>query len=56
MGTVTVTKEVIVELLEEIEEVLEFTEMKQPRQQLIGIRMSLRSLRDEAQERERKQT
>jgi len=49
MGVVTVTEEVIMELLDEIEEVLKFTEMKQPRRKLIGIRMALRSLRDEAQ-------
>jgi len=56
MGVVTVTEQVITELLDEIEEVLKFTEMKQPRRKLIGIRMSLRSLLDEAEERERKQT
>jgi len=48
MGTVTMTEQVITELLDEIEEVLKFTEMKQPRRKLIGIRMALRSLRDEA--------
>jgi len=47
-GIVTMTVGVVEELLGEVEEVLELTEPDRARRKLLGIRMSLRSLRDEA--------
>ena len=48
MAVVTVTEEVIIDLLAEIETVLEHTELSVARNLLLGIRMSLRSLLKEA--------
>jgi len=47
-GIVTMSTEVIEELIEEVEEVLDMTDLDIARKRLIGIRMSLRSLRKEA--------
>ena len=47
-GIVTMSTEVVEELIEEVEEVLDMTDLDIARKRLIGIRMSLRSLRKEA--------
>lgn len=48
MRVVTVTVEVVEELIEEVEAALAFVELRAARLKLLGIITSLKSLRDEA--------